>query len=345
MTIWLDFDNSPHVPLYRPILKELNARGVQTFVTSRFHAQTEDLLRMWEIPHVPVGTHGGKSRWRKVANLLHRANALSRVARSRSITLSVSHNSRAHMLASKRLGIRYLGMDDYEYSEQRLSNILADHILLPVCIPDQRLADAGFNLKKVIRYNGLKEEIYLKDFVPELDFRKCIEVGEQSILVTLRPPSTMAHYHDEKSETIFRKCLQHFSSVPNTYCLIVNRTEAETRLVPQDLVDQGKVGWLPRAVDGLQLLWHSDIMVGGGGTMNREAALLGLPTYSFFTGRRPAVDEHLQSQGKLLFINTEEEVTAIPVRKRTVPLIYSPSNVDLAFWITDFIVEINKKQT
>jgi uncharacterized protein len=344
MTIWLDFDNTPLVPLYRPILRELHARGVQTFVTSRVHAQTEDLLQMWDIPHVPVGKYGGKSLWKKITNLLHRAHALSRVARSRSITLSVSHNSRTHMLASKRLGLRYLGMDDYEYSEQRLANLLADHILLPVCIPDKRLLDAGFNLKKVIRYRGLKEEIYLKDFTPEMDFRRRLELDEKTILVTLRPPSITANYHDEKSEILFRKCLQHFSSAENTYCLVVNRTDAERGLVSQALIDDGKVGWLPRAVDGLQLLWHSDIMLGGGGTMNREAALLGLPTYSIFTGRRPAVDEYLQSQGKLSFLNSEDEVEAVPVRKREIPNVYSPSNVNLAGWITELILDIEKKQ-
>ncbi|WP_197423046.1 DUF354 domain-containing protein [Bradyrhizobium valentinum] len=30
------------------------------------------------------------------------------------------------------------------------------------------------------------------------------------------------------------------------------------------------------AVDGLNLLWHSDLVVSGGGTMNREAAALGI---------------------------------------------------------------------
>jgi predicted glycosyltransferase len=343
--IWFDFDNTPHVPLYRPILRELQARGVETFVTSRLHAQTEDLLRMWEIPHVTVGTYGGKSLWKKVGNLLQRAHALSRVARPKPITLSVSHNSRTHMVASKWLGLRYLGMDDYEYSEQRLANLLADYLLMPVHIPDERLAGAGFNLKKVIRYNGLKEEIYLKDFVPEPGFRERLGIDEQTILVTRRPPSTTANYHDEKSEILFRKCLQHFSSAPDTYCLIVNRTDAERKLVSQTLVDEGKVGWLPRAVDGLQLLWHSDIMLGGGGTMNREAALLGLPTYSIFTGRRPSVDEYLQAQGKLRFINDNNDVDAIPIQKRDIQRAYLPTNANLASWITDLILDINDRRS
>ena len=341
MLIWFDFDNTPHVPLYRPILRELRARGVDTFVTSRLHAQTEDLLQMWGIPHHPVGTYGGKSQWKKIANLFQRAHALTRIARRQPITLAVSHNSRTHMIASKWLGLRYLGMDDYEYSEQRLANLLADYLLLPVYISDERLVRAGFNLKKVIRYHGLKEEIYLRDFVPEKGFRRTLGVQEQTILVTLRPPSTTANYHDEKSEMLFRKCLQHFSSVPNTFCLIVNRTNAERHLVSQTLVDQGKAGWLPRAVDGLQLLWHSDLMLGGGGTMNREAAQLGLPTYSIFSGRRPAVDEYLQSQGKLHFVNDEKEVESIPVRKREIQGSYHPSNVNLASWITDLILDIH----
>jgi len=39
------------------------------------------------------------------------------------------------------------------------------------------------------------------------------------------------------------------------------------------------------AVDGLNLLWYSDLVVSGGGTMNREAAALGVPVYSIFRGK------------------------------------------------------------
>jgi predicted glycosyltransferase len=341
--IWFDFDNSPHVPLYRPILTELGNRGVETFVTSRAHAQVQDLLQLWNIPHFSVGGHGGKSKWKKIANLIQRAHGLTRAAKEKPIILSVSHNCRTHMLASKWLGIRYLGMDDYEYSEQRLANLLADYVLLPICIPDERIAAAGLELKKVIRYEGFKEQIYLKDFIPQSGLRKSIGVAESAILVTMRPPSTTAHYHSEKSERLFRRCLDHFSSFRNTYCIIVNRTAAERRLVPEELLHQGKAGWLPHAVDGLQLLWQSDLVVGGGGTMNREAALLGVPTISIFTGRRPAVDEQLESEGALKFINHEQDVETISVQKRAIPPLYRPTNINLASWLSDLILDISKR--
>jgi predicted glycosyltransferase len=65
-----------------------------------------------------------------------------------------------------------------------------------------------------------------------------------------------------------------------------------------------------RAVDGLNLLWHSDLVVSGGGTMNREAAALGVPVYSVFRGTIGAVDRHLQKQGRLILIETREDVTS-----------------------------------
>ena len=53
-----------------------------------------------------------------------------------------------------------------------------------------------------------------------------------------------------------------------------------------------------QAVDGLNLLWHSDLVVSGGGTMNREAAALGVPVYSIFRGKIGAVDRELQKRRK-----------------------------------------------
>ena len=62
------------------------------------------------------------------------------------------------------------------------------------------------------------------------------------------------------------------------------------------------------AVDGLNLVWHSDLVVSGGGTMNREAAALGVPVYSIFRGKLGAVDRHLAREGRLVLIESREDV-------------------------------------
>ena len=42
--------------------------------------------------------------------------------------------------------------------------------------------------------------------------------------------------------------------------------------------------------------------------MNREAAALGVPVYSFFRGTIGAVDKHLAASGKLILLETEQDI-------------------------------------
>ena len=70
------------------------------------------------------------------------------------------------------------------------------------------------------------------------------------------------------------------------------------------------------AVDGMNLLWHSDLVVSGGGTMNREAAALGLPVYSIFRGPIGAVDRQLQQEGRLVLIESRAELGNIVLGRR-----------------------------
>jgi predicted glycosyltransferase len=72
--------------------------------------------------------------------------------------------------------------------------------------------------------------------------------------------------------------------------------------------DEGKIIVPDKALNGLDLIWHSDFVVSGGGTMNREAAALGVPVYSIFLGRIGAVDKYLASRGRLTLIETVEDV-------------------------------------
>jgi len=73
-------------------------------------------------------------------------------------------------------------------------------------------------------------------------------------------------------------------------------------------LNTGRVVVPQKAVDGLNLLWHSDLVVSGGGTMNREAAALGVPVYSIFRGPTGAVDLALEREGRLIMLRSVDEV-------------------------------------
>jgi predicted glycosyltransferase len=68
-----------------------------------------------------------------------------------------------------------------------------------------------------------------------------------------------------------------------------------------------------RAVDAQSLIALADLVVSAGGTMNREAAALGVPVYTTYGGRLGGVDEALIREGRLMPLT---DPRALALRKR-----------------------------
>ena len=69
-----------------------------------------------------------------------------------------------------------------------------------------------------------------------------------------------------------------------------------------------------RPVDGPSLVWVADAVISAGGTMNREAAVLGVPTWTTFAGELGAVDRWLIEQGRMQVLARAEDLV---IEKRT----------------------------
>src|SRR5881227_250613 len=61
MRVWIDITNSPHVLVFRPLIRILRERGHEVDVTAREYAQTLELLALHGIDATVVGRHGGAS--------------------------------------------------------------------------------------------------------------------------------------------------------------------------------------------------------------------------------------------------------------------------------------------
>src|SRR5437899_12058049 len=94
-----------------------------------------------------------------------------------------------------------------------------------------------------------------------------------------------------------------------------------------DIISNGKMRIPEHVVDGLNLIWYSDLVISGGGTMNREAAALGVPVYSIFRGKIGAVDHYLSMRGRLVLLENVRDVqTKILLVRRNRPA--KPQNGD-----------------
>jgi uncharacterized protein len=328
MSLWIDLDNSPHVHFFAPIIRTLERENVSYFVTVRSFSQTEELARGYGLNYVKIGTHGVRQHFiSRVGETALRACQLAFYVRKQAATAAVSHSSRAQALTSLGLNIPAMTLYDYEFVFSRFSNMVSRSVVVPSVIPIQRLAEQGLRLDKLIAYPGLKEEMYVYDFRPEHGILSQLNLDSQRLIVTLRPPLTSAHYHNPHTEVLLEGLIRRLRREKSAQVMILCRTadQAETLRKKYDLgVEPFRM--LTKAIDGLSLMWYSDAIFSGGGTMVREAALLGLNAYSIFAGKLGAADAELERQGKLTMIRELAQIEQLRFEKRRDPPRLTRSN-------------------
>jgi predicted glycosyltransferase len=145
-------------------------------------------------------------------------------------------------------------------------------------------------------------------------------------MVVVRPPGEWGLYHRFRND-LFDRVLEHVASEPKARVVFLPRLPHQAEDV------QGKafsnVCVPSSTLDGPNLLYRADLVISGGGTMNREAAVLGTPAYSVFQGRSPAVDRLLAEQGRLRSIASVDDISSIRVerKRRQAELLSDPSLV------------------
>jgi uncharacterized protein len=313
--IWIDLDNSPHVPFFLPIIEELERKGYQVILTARNSYQVCELLKFHHISCRVIGGHWGKNRALKILGTLLRATQLVPAMIGKGADLAVSHGSRAQLLSSTVLGIPTVMIVDYEFTA-KVAALKPDWILMPHFIPNDSAQKAK---KQVMRYPGLKEDVYVPRFRPDPSLRSDLGLSSRDLVVTLRPPATEAHYHNAEAEVLMDAALNLLVGRPDVRVILLPRNEKQAQVLQRDWAKwiQNKKIIIPEhVVDGLNLIWISDLVISGGGTMNREAAALGVPVYSIFRGLIGGVDKYLVSSGRLVLIESVEDVQTKIVLKR-----------------------------
>jgi predicted glycosyltransferase len=313
--VWIDLENSPHIPFFRPIITELEGRGCQVVLTARDCFQVCDLADMAGLKYQKIGHHYGKHRIAKLLGLGVRVLQMTPFILRERPAISVSHGSRSSLVLSALMGIPSINIADYEYADHRLTawigSVRKKWIMTPEVIPPDIFVKHGIPIDHVLHYPGIKEDVYTPFFRPDPLLKDTLGLLPSDIVVTIRPPATEAHYHNPESEKLLMTVFQLLSAHPEVKTVLLPRThkqEAELRQARSDLFAAGRIVVPKHAVDGLDLIWYSDLVISGGGTMNREAAALGIPVYSLFRGTMGAVDKHLAETGRLVLLESDQDV-------------------------------------
>ena len=301
-----------HVLVFQPLTRILRERGAEVEITARSYGQTLELLELHGIEADVFGHHGGRSRLAKARAMVGRLRALQRWAKVRRFDVALAHGSHELTMTARRLGIPSGTTFDYEYAwlQHQLGCRAATRVVVPDAIPPERLERYGVRSPKLQRYEGLKEEYYLADFEPDRSVADALSLDLNRALVVVRTPPDVSLYHRHENP-LFPQLLERLGRDEEVQVVVLPRTREQGDYVrslglPSLVVPE-------RAVDAQSLIGLADLVLSAGGTMNREAAALGVPVYTTFGGRLGAVDEELIRQGRLVRIT---DPRTLVVRRR-----------------------------
>ena len=305
--LWVDMTNSPHVLVLRPIIDEFRRRGWDVDVTAREFAQTLPLLERFDIPYTLIGRHRGRAMLAKAWGLVSRSAAMVRFGAGKGYDLALSHASNDLPVASRLLSIPHVTMFDYEFAKlsHHINVRLSVKALVPDAIPLEALAPYGGTAEKVDRYPGLKEEYYLADFEPDARIMERMGLDEDKVMIVLRTPPSMAAYH-RMENPIFDDVLKLVASRDDVQAVALIRTPDQIAGI--EGVGSANIRVPREVVDAQSLVYYADVVVSGGGTLNREAVALGTPAYTVFQGVMGAVDTKLMEEGRLMPLSTAEDL-------------------------------------
>lgn len=318
--VWIDLDNSPHVPFFAPIIEELERSGHSILVTARDCFQVCELADLLHLRCRRVGRHYGKNQFVKMAGVCWRALQLvPQVGRYRP-QLALSHGSRSQLLLANLLRIPCVTIADYEFARIWLG-VRPTWVITPEVIP---LDAIHCRKDRILSYPGIKEDVYVPRFRPDASIVASLGLQpSREIIAVIRPPATEAHYHRPESDVLFAAVLDFLGGRPDVKMVVLPRNEHQAKDIRTRwpvLISSRRLVIPSRVTDGLNLIWHSDLVISGGGTMNREAAALRIPVYSIFRGEIGAVDRYLAATGRLTLIERAEDLPSKLILSKRAPL-------------------------
>ncbi len=319
MRIWIDLDNSPHAHFFPPIIRRLEEAGYDVELTARRFGQVEEIARSHGLKYVVIGQHRTPHFFlTRALATVGRALRLTAYGRQIRPAIAVNHGSQAQVLAAWLLGIPVMTIHDYEFVYSELFSRMATKLLLPETIPSLTLERQHVDMKKVIRYPGFKENVYLSGWHNSPEVMEELNLDPGRLIITVRPPATWAHYQNPLSEVLFRALVERLRGDSDSQVIVLPRTRKQGEELRKSYgMRSAPFRVSDKSVDALSLMALSDAVLSGGGTMAREAAIIGTPAYSLFAGKPGAVDAALERDGKLTILRKIEEVRDLRFEKNS----------------------------
>lgn len=294
--VWVDVLTPKQVLFFKPLIEALRADGIDVLVTSRKYREVVPFAERIGLDLLYVGERGGKDPVDQLEAATRRQAEIIPYVKRFAPQVAVSVASTVCARVAFGMGAKHIAVNDSPHSEVagRLSLPLSYHLMCPWVIPVDAWSSFGIGRQQVTRYHALDPAAWLKRKayggpVPRLDS------GKKTITVRVQESDApyLAGRPRDWITVVLRKLADNFSE-----CNLVALCRYDYQIEEIRKAFGSKYVIPNEIVDGRGLLSATDLFVGMGGTMNAEAALMGVPVISAFQGSL-YTDTYLEKAGLL----------------------------------------------
>jgi len=300
---WIDIFNGPHVHFFQNI-----EDYVSNFIfTARDYKPIPDLVEHYNINATIIGQHGGKSFTNKLSASSLRVIKLAEHIINKNVNVLLHKHSVEAARVAWGFGIPSISYIDNELMvpQNMLVCPLSNVLIAPISIPQYILRTFTPSHVSILQFDGVCEVANVYKLKPDVSVMKLLNLNTSKPIIVIRGEPILAAYHSKESvvKVLIKKIK---SQVPDAQIVWINR--------------EGEIGGKSLPIfDARSLCFFADIVLSGGGTLTREAALLGANAISFFE-KSLAVDKYLinkkllrQFPGKdILKLNWKKELARKP---------------------------------
>ncbi|MHC1636598.1 MAG: DUF354 domain-containing protein [Candidatus Nezhaarchaeales archaeon] len=307
MNIWIEYLTPKQLMFYKPIIDEAKRRGWNVLVTTRRYREIDFLARMLKVNVQVIGRHGGGSLYGKLVCSINRMKRLTPLIEKFKPNVALSTSPDAARVAFG-LGIPHILANDSPHSiaVAKLTVPLSSKLLTPWVIPKDDWIKYGISGEDVIQYKALDPVMWLKHLIVK---DKLIIPRRRRFkhLIAVRVEEVHASYMMFNKPTLIEDSIAKLAQkVSDALIVVLPRYNWQMRYLKSKFKELRNIMVVGKPVYGPSLLRKATLFIGSGGTMTCEAALLGVPSFSYYPKELMHVERFLIEFGLLKRIKNEE---------------------------------------
>ena len=309
MKIWIDILTPKQLLFSEPIIEKLGQKH-DILCTSREYYEVKKLAKIRHFDLIFVGKHGGGDKKSKLKASIERIEKLSKKIKNFEPELVISFGSPEAARISFGLGIKHIMFCDSPHANavMRLTLPLVQKLLIPYVISKKEFTKFGINEEKIIQYKAIDAFVTIQRKINKNSNSPFKKNNKKNILIRLEEEEAAYTLKSSKIISIIQKISKDYK---NENIIVLGRYSKQIENLQKIVGTKIKVAKM--SFDGKYLLNKTDVFIGSGGTMTAEAALMGIPTISYYAV--PNIIENFLVKKSLVKRETNPEKISNQIKK------------------------------